>query len=178
MAVIVGLGYEKILETIKKGKFSGVCQIANYNSPSQIVITGEVQAVQEAMLELKNLGAKRAIELSVGGAFHSVLMEEARAKLKEALSSTEIRPPKYPFYSNVTGTPTSDIKEIKIRLYQQLVSPVLWVDTIKNMRNDGAELFIELGPGKVLQGLIKKILPEVEVAGISTFEELENFQCK
>ena len=178
MAAIVGLSYEKVKEVLNTSGFSGVCEIANYNSPTQIVISGEPHAVQPVMLELKNAGAKMAIELSVGGAFHSALMNEAREKLKEALDSTTFNSPKFPIYSNVTGTSTKDPTEIKDRLYQQLTSPVLWMDTIQNMIKDGVDFFLEVGPGKVLQGLIKRTATDVKIQGVSNFEDLENFQWK
>ncbi len=176
MAAIIGLEYEKVKEILNTSGFSGVCEIANYNSPSQIVISGEPHVVQSVMLELKNAGAKMVIELTVGGAFHSALMGEAKEKLKEALDSTDFNSPKYPIYSNVTGTPTTDPDEIKDRLYRQLTSPVLWMDTIKNMIKDGADFFLEVGPGKVLQGLIKRTATDVKIEGVSSFEDLENFQ--
>jgi len=174
MAAIIGLGYDEILAVMQNSGISGVCQIANYNSTQQIVISGSVVAVQNMMMELKNSGAKRAIELPVGGAFHSPLMESARLKLQEALKVANFQAPKYPIYSNVTGTATSDPEEIKSRLIDQLTDPVLWVDTIENMLKDGVEKFIEVGPGKVLQGLVKRIKRDAESEGISTFEDLES----
>ncbi len=173
MAAIIGLQYEEIKKIMKDAGISGVCTIANYNSPKQIVISGAVPAVQSMMMELKEKGAKRAIELPVGGAFHSPLMESARQKLQEALEETEFKPANYPIYSNVTGTATTDPEEIKKRLNAQLTDPVLWVDTIKNMINDGANTFVEVGPGKVLRGLVRRIKRDAELEGVSSVEELE-----
>jgi len=177
MAAIVGLSYEKVKNVLDESSTSGICNIANYNSPVQIVISGETPAVQSAMMALKKAGAKRAIELSVGGAFHSPLMEDARLKLMEALDAAHIKEPQFPIYSNVTGTPTRDPHEIKERLNAQLTAPVLWVNTIENMITDGFEQFVEVGPGKVLQGLIKRISQKVTLQGVSSNEDLKAFQC-
>ncbi len=177
MAAIVGLSYEKVKTVLDESQASGICNIANYNSPVQIVISGETSAVQSAMMSLKKAGAKRAIELSVGGAFHSPLMEDARVKLKEALDAAHFTEPQFPIYSNVTGTPTKDPQVIKERLNAQLTSPVLWVNTIENMITDGFEKFIEVGPGKVLQGLIKRISKQVTLQGVSSNEDLKSIEC-
>lgn len=173
MAAIIGLTYDKVKSIIDSAGITGVCQIANYNSPSQIVISGFVSTVQSMMMELKSNGAKRAIELPVGGAFHSPLMESARVKLQEVLEAAEFNTPKYPIYSNVTGTATSDPKEIKENLNAQLTDPVLWVDTINNMTADGVEKFVEVGPGKVLQGLMRRIDRKLDASGVSSVEDLE-----
>lgn len=178
MAAIVGLDYETIQNVLKKSVIGGICNIANYNSPNQIVISGDVHTVQSTMLTLKEAGAKRVIELSVGGAFHSSLMKSAGDTLKKALDATTFHPPRCPIYSNVTGTATIDVNEIRHRLHQQLTSPVLWVNCIENMINDGAGVFVEIGPGNVLQGLIKRINNNVIVRGISRAEDLENIQWK
>ncbi|MBU0713604.1 ACP S-malonyltransferase [bacterium] len=174
MVAIVGLDYDAIQTVINKSVIGGVCNIANYNSSNQIVISGDVQTVHSTMLALKEAGAKRVIELSVGGAFHSNLMKSAGEKLKKALDSTAFKPPLWPIYSNVTGTATTDIKEIRERLYLQLTSPVLWVNSIENMIKDGAGIFVEIGPGKVLQGIIKRINSDVIITGVSSAEDLEN----
>ena len=175
MAAIVGLNIKKIRKVLEKSEKSGICKIANHNSPNQIVISGETPAVQSAMLELKKAGARLAIELTVGGAFHSPLMEKAKEKLINALNSTEFQKPKYPIYSNVSGTATVNPTEIKLRLCDQLTSPVLWVDTITNMINDGATNFIEVGPNKILQGLVKRIDKKIQIKGVSSFKDLERF---
>lgn len=176
MAAIVGLSYEQIQKTLVQAGFSGICNIANYNSPNQIVISGDVHTVQSVMLELKAAGAKRVIELSVGGAFHSPLMQEAGDRLKEALDATRIQPPRVPIYFNVTGASTQDPGEIRAHLYHQLTSPVLWVNSIENMIRDGADSFLEVGPGRVLQGLIRRISPQITVAGVSNVGELAKLQ--
>jgi [acyl-carrier-protein] S-malonyltransferase len=176
MAAIIGLTYEQVKAVIDKEVVPGVCQIANYNSPIQIVISGSVSAVQTMMMELKKNGAKKAIELPVGGAFHSPLMESARVKLQEALEASDFHTPKFPIYSNVTGTATTDPVEIKKRLIAQLTDPVLWVDTIENMIADGIEKFVEVGPKKVLQGLVQRINKTVAVEGIAGVENLEKIK--
>ncbi len=173
MAAIVGLESEKISQILAESGFAGVCQIANCNSPAQIVISGDIYKVQAAMADLKKAGAKMAVELSVGGAFHSALMQPASKVLEKALTATEFKSPRCPVYSNVTGTATRDPQEIRERLLRQLTAPVLWTDTIRNMIGDGATTFVEVGPGKVLQGLVKRTAPEVRLAGIGTFNELE-----
>ncbi|MBN2280725.1 MAG: ACP S-malonyltransferase [Candidatus Marinimicrobia bacterium] len=173
MAAIIGLDYNEILAVMQNSGIPGICQIANYNSQQQIVISGEVAAVQSMMMELKEHGAKRAIELPVGGAFHSPLMESARLRLQEALNETDFNKPKYPIYSNVTGTATSEPEEIKNRLNEQLTEPVLWVDTIENMVREGVVNFVEVGPGNVLQGLVRRINNQISTSGIATFEDLE-----
>lgn len=173
MAAIVGLDYEQVTQIINESGFSGACQIANYNSPSQIVISGDIYKVQAAMGDLKKAGAKMAIELSVGGAFHSALMQPASEALEKALAATEFHQPVCPIYSNVTGTATRDPQEIRERLYHQLTAPVLWTNTIQNMIADGANTFVEVGPGKVLQGLVKRTAAKVKITGVGTFAELE-----
>ncbi|MFO8088427.1 MAG: ACP S-malonyltransferase [Desulfatiglandaceae bacterium] len=178
MAAIIGLEFDKVQEGLKDLESYGICVLANHNSHKQIVISGETPAVQKAMLKMKDIGALRAIELSVGGAFHSPLMESAREQLKEALDNIDLKEPNFPIYSNVTGTPTRDPDKIREHLDQQLTSSVLWVDTIENMVNDGIEKFIEIGPGKVLQGLIRRINKDLEREGISEYKDLEKFSCK
>ncbi|MCF7886377.1 MAG: ACP S-malonyltransferase [Candidatus Marinimicrobia bacterium] len=178
MAAIIGLEYEEVKEILKEMESYGSCVIANYNSHKQIVISGETPAVQEAMLKMKDKGARRAIELSVGGAFHSPLMESARAELKKALDEIDFKEPLYPIYSNVSGEPTTNPDEIRENLNQQLTSSVLWVDTIENMIANDISEFLEIGPGKVLQGLIRRINRDLSTSGISKYKDLENFTCK
>lgn len=136
----------------------GVVVPANYNCNGQIVISGEVEAVQQACEKMKEAGAKRALVLPVGGAFHSPLMEPARVELAEGIEKAVINKPVCPIYQNYTALPTTDPVEIKKNLLAQLTGPVKWTQTVQNMAADGATEFIELGPGKVLQGLIRKIL--------------------
>ncbi len=163
MAAVIALPDEKV-EEICKG-VDGVVVCANYNCPGQIVISGEVEAIDRACELLKEAGAKRALKLKVGGAFHSPLMEPARAELAEAIEATEIHAPKCPVYQNVAAKPHTDRAEIKATLVAQLTAPVRWTQSVKAMVADGADEFIELGPGKVLQGLVAKIDPSVATSG-------------
>lgn len=142
---------------------------ANYNSPGQVVISGEVSAIEIACEKMKEAGAKRALPLSVSGAFHSPLMEPAREALGKAIEATPFRVPRCPIYQNVTALPSTDPAVIKDNLLKQLTSPVLWTQTVQNMLADGAARFVELGPGTVLQGLVKRIAPsptEIILEGI------------
>ncbi len=155
MAAIIGLPNEKV-EEICAGT-SGLVIPANYNCNGQVVISGEKQAVEEACAAMKAAGAKRALPLSVSGAFHSPLMEKARVELGKAIDKTEVKAPSCPIYQNVTASPETDPSRIKDNLLKQLTSPVKWTQTVENMLADGATCFKELGPGAVLQGLIKRI---------------------
>lgn len=155
MAAIIGLPNEKV-EEICAGT-SGIVIPANYNCNGQVVISGEKQAVEAACEAMKAAGAKRALPLSVSGAFHSPLMEAARVELGKAIEKTEVKTPSCPIYQNVTAKPETDPAIIKDNLLQQLTSPVKWTQTVENMLADGATIFRELGPGNVLQGLIKRI---------------------
>ena len=158
MAAVLKLPAEKIEEICSSCK--GTVVAANYNCEGQIVISGEKEAVDEACAKMKEAGAKRALPLRVGGAFHSPLMEPARAELAEGIEKAIFRTPSCPVYQNVTADPSIDPGEMKANLLAQLTSPVLWIQSIRNMASDGASHFIEIGPGKVLQGLISKILPD------------------
>lgn len=155
MAAIIGLPNEKIEEICTGTK--GIVIPANYNCNGQVVISGEKQAVEAACEAMKAAGAKRALPLSVSGAFHSPLMEAARVELGKAIEKTEVKTPSCPIYQNVTAMPETDPARIKDNLLQQLTSPVKWTQTVENMLADGATIFRELGPGNVLQGLIKRI---------------------
>jgi [acyl-carrier-protein] S-malonyltransferase len=155
MAAIIGLDDKIVEETC--AEINELVVPANYNCPGQIVISGSVEGVEKAMEILKAKGAKMAVKLAVGGAFHSPLMEPARVELEEAIYNTDIKIPVCPIYQNITGRKSSEPAEIKTNLIAQLTSPVRWTQTIRNMISDGAESFTEVGPGKVLQGLIKKI---------------------
>lgn len=146
-------------------EISGVVVAANYNCPGQLVISGEVEAVNAACEALKTAGAKRALVLPVGGAFHSPLMEPAREKLASAIESTLFSAPVCPVYQNVSAKAVSDPAEIKNNLVAQLTAPVRWTQSVLAMGTDGATHFVEVGPGKVLQGLVKKILPEAQTEG-------------
>ncbi|MCX8147805.1 ACP S-malonyltransferase [Thermaurantimonas aggregans] len=164
MAAVLGLDDEKVEEICKQ--IDGIVVAANYNCPGQLVISGEKEAVQKACDALKAAGAKRALPLPVGGAFHSPLMQPASEQLGKAISATHFNTPICPIYQNVTARPHTDPEEIKANLMAQLTGPVRWTQTVKNMVADGATVFTEVGPGKVLQGLVRKIAPEVEVNGI------------
>lgn len=144
------------------GDTPGIVVAANYNCPGQLVISGEVKAVEDACERLKEAGARRALILPVGGAFHSPLMEPAREELASAIEHTVFGTAKCPIYQNVTTTAVSDSDEIRANLISQLTAPVKWTQSVQNMIKDGAKTFTEVGPGRVLQGLVKKINPEVE----------------
>ncbi len=162
MAAIIGLD-DEIVEEVCDSIKDTIVVPANYNCPGQIVISGTLQGVDKACEILKERGAKRALKLSVGGAFHSPLMEPARLELSEAINQTVFSVPICPVYQNVNAYPQIDPNNIKQNLIAQLTAPVRWTQTIKNMITDGADEFIELGPGDVLKGLIKKINPNVTV---------------
>lgn len=161
MAAILGLDFQTIEEICEKTE--GVVVPANYNSPGQLVISGEMDAVQRACEAMKEAGAKRALVLPVGGAFHSPLMEPAAKRLAEAIGRTYFHEPFCPVYQNVDAQPTMDPEKIRENLLKQLTSPVRWAQTVQNMIADGATSFTEVGPGTVLAGLIKKTAPESAV---------------
>ena len=169
MAAIIGLD----TATVEKicADTEGLVIAANYNCDGQVVISGEKDAVERACEAMKAAGAKRALPLSVSGAFHSPLMEPARAELAKAIDATEVRAPFCPIYQNVTAAPETDPVRIKDNLLRQLTSPVRWTQSVKNMIADGAGNFIELGPGTVLQGLVKRISgslgAEVAISGLA-----------
>ena len=162
MAAILGLEDTKVEEIC--ASIDGVVVPANYNCPGQLVISGETEAVEKACEAMKAAGAKRALLLPVNGAFHSPLMQPAQERLAAAIEKTKFRKAIIPVYQNITTTAVSDPDEIKKNLIAQLTGPVKWTQTIQNMIKDGAENFIEVGPGKTLQGLIKKINSEVLVS--------------
>ena len=155
MAAILGMDDSEVEKICKD--IDGVVVPANYNSPGQLVISGSVDAIKIACEMLKSAGALRAIQLQVGGAFHSSLMEPARIELEQAINNTSIKEPICPIYQNVCAGPETDPGRIKQNLVKQLTSPVLWTQTMKNMIADGATEFTEVGPGRVLQGLVKKV---------------------
>jgi [acyl-carrier-protein] S-malonyltransferase len=160
MAAIIGLDDEKV-EEILKG-IDDIVVAANYNSPGQLVISGSITGIDKACELIKAAGARRALPLKVGGAFHSPLMEPARIELAEAIKNTTFHKPICPVYQNVCAKPFTDPESIKENLNAQLTSPVLWTQTVKNMVADGGKIFVEVGPGTVLQGLVKKIEPSAE----------------
>ncbi len=154
MAAVLGLPDAKVEEICKM--VDGIVVAANYNCPGQLVISGAIDAVDKACEMLKEAGAKRALRLQVGGAFHSPLMEPARVALEKAINETQFSKPMCPIYQNVTALPVVDPAQIKSNLVAQLTAPVRWTQSVINMVADGATDFIEVGPGKVLQGLVKK----------------------
>ena len=162
MAAVLGLEDEKVEEICSQIK--GIVVPANYNCPGQLVISGETSAVEEACEALKAAGAKRALLLPVNGAFHSPLMQPAQEKLAKAIEGVKFNNPILPIYQNVTTTAVTDPEEIKKNLIAQLTGSVKWTQTIQNMVKDGANHFVEVGPGKTLQGLIKKISPSIMVS--------------
>lgn len=175
MAAIVGLDSQVVSEICEIASKDGIVQCANFNSPGQIVISGSVEGVKSAMTIAKEKGAKLVKELVVSGAFHSPLMESAREKLMAKLDTTNFYDAKIPVYANVTAKPVQSKDEIKDLLNQQLTKPVRWEETIQNMINDGADEFFEIGPGKVLQGLVKRINPDVKVFGIDKYSDVEKY---
>ena len=168
MAAIIALPDEKVEEICAQVSAEGeVCVAANYNCPGQIVISGSIEGINKACELMKAAGAKRALPLKVGGAFHSPLMDPAKVELEAAIKATEFHTPKCPIYQNVDAKPHTDPAEIKANLVAQLTASVRWTQTVQNMIADGATEFIECGPGAVLQGLIKKINKEVNAHGIA-----------
>jgi [acyl-carrier-protein] S-malonyltransferase len=168
MAAVMGLD-DAIVEEVC-ASIDEVVVPANYNCPGQLVISGSFAGIDAACSAMTARGAKRALKLAVGGAFHSPLMEPAREELAAAIEATPFSTPICPIYQNVNAMPTSDPETIKKNLIAQLTAPVRWTQTATNMIVDGATLFTEIGPGKVLQGLIKKVNKDAEVAGVQSFE--------
>lgn len=161
MAAVLGLPDEKVEEVC--AQIDGVVVPANYNCPGQLVISGANEAIDAACEKMKEAGAKRALKLPVGGAFHSPLMEPARVELEAAIRATTYHKPICPVYQNIDAKPYTDPEELKRNSIAQLTGPVRWTQTVQNMVADGATSFRELGPGTVLQGLIKKIAPEAVI---------------
>ena len=162
MAAVLGLEDGEVENICSETE--GIVVPANYNCPGQLVISGEVEAINKACDNLKEAGARRALVLPVGGAFHSPLMEPAREDLAAAIEQTDFKSPRCPVYQNVTTKAETDSQEIRQNLIAQLTAPVKWTQSVQNMVQDGATQFIEVGPGKVLQGLVRKIAPEVETS--------------
>ena len=165
MAAILGLE-DQVVEEICAGITEEVVVAANYNCPGQLVISGSTKGIEIACELLKAAGAKRALPLPVGGAFHSPLMEPAREKLQKTIEETHFHTPICPIYQNVSTTAVTDVAKIKANLIAQLTAPVKWTQSVQQMVADGATEFVECGPGKVLQGLVKKIHPEAIVSGL------------
>lgn len=166
MAAVLGLEDEKVLEVLKSIT-NEVVVAANFNCPGQLVISGSIAGVEQACEALKNAGAKRALPLKVGGAFHSPLMEPAREELAKAIEETNFSSPKCPIYQNVVAHAVTEPQEIKKNLIAQLTAPVRWTECVRAMISDGATLFTEVGPGTVLQGLVKKIDSSISAESIA-----------
>lgn len=165
MAAILGLDDQKV-EEICASISEEIVVAANYNCPGQLVISGSIKGIEIACEKMKTAGAKRALPLQVGGAFHSPLMNPAKEELAAAIASTKFMTPICPVYQNVNALPSTDVEVIKKNLMDQLTAPVRWTQLVQNMVKDGGTSFIECGPGKVLQGLVKKIAPQVEVSSL------------
>ncbi|MCS7013985.1 MAG: ACP S-malonyltransferase [Chloroherpetonaceae bacterium] len=173
MAAVIGLPEKKLLTVLEQASAHGIIQAANFNSPGQVVLSGEVPAIKAAIQIAKASGAKLAKELSVSGAFHSPLMKPAKEELARALNEVEIRDARIPVCMNVDATLTTNADEIREKLIRQLTNSVLWEQSIKEMIAHGVTEFIEVGPQRVLQGLIKRIEPAVSVYGIDTLQDVE-----
>lgn len=173
MAAVVGLSPEATEELCREAAAAGVVQPANFNSPGQIVISGSVDGVHKAMERARDKGAKMVKELVVSGAFHSPLMESAREGLKKALDATAFNNARVPVYANVTAEPVTEAAAIRNLLYQQLTMPVRWEQSVRSMVRDGATDFVEVGPGKVLQGLVKRTEAGVQLRGFDKWQDVQ-----
>jgi [acyl-carrier-protein] S-malonyltransferase len=173
MAAVVGLEPSVVEAICREASRAGVVQCANFNSPGQIVVSGSVDGVRKAMELAKQGGAKLVKELVVSGAFHSPLMEHAKEGLRQALEKTAIQTAKMPVYANVTAEPVQNAEEIRTLLAKQLTSPVRWEESVRAMARDGAQTFIEAGPGKVLQGLNKRIVPDLPALGVDKAADMQ-----
>ena len=175
MAAVIGLDRETLENICKEASAEGIVQCANFNSPGQIVISGSVSGVLKGMELAKAAKARLVSQLTVSGAFHSPLMQSAKDQLKLKLDSVNFYDAKFPVYANVTGKPEKDKEEIKQNLFLQVTAPVMWEDTIRNMIADAFDEFVEVGPGRVLQGLVKRINPAVVTSGIDKFADIEKY---
>lgn len=173
MAAVVGLAPQALEELCAEAGQAGIVQCANFNSPGQIVISGSVEGVRKAMELAKARGAKLVKELVVSGAFHSPLMQGAREGLAKALAETPVNDAKIPVYANVTAKPVQKAEEIRTLLAAQLTSAVRWEESVAAMAAAGASTFVEVGPGKVLQGLVKRIAPTAAVSGVDTMNDVQ-----
>lgn len=175
MAAIVGLEDDRVVAICQEASAAGIVQAANFNSPGQVVVSGSPEGVAEAMRLAKEGGARMAKQLNVSGAFHSPLMAPARERLAAALASTKISDADFPVYVNVNAEPMRAAEDIRRALLEQLTAPVRWTETIRRMAADGATQFVEVGPGNVLQGLVKRISPESTVLGVADHQQAEHF---
>lgn len=173
MAAVVGLLPEAVEEVCREAASAGIVQPANFNSPGQIVISGSAEGVRKGMELAKARGAKLVKELDVSGAFHSSLMASARDGLKKKLDETQIVDASIPVYANVTAEPVTKAQDIRDLLFRQLISPVHWEESVIHMVRDGADSFIEVGPGKVLQGLVKRIAANAQASGYDKFTDIQ-----
>lgn len=177
MASVIGLPAQKVEEIVSgTGAQGGAVGVANYNSPDQTVISGEIAAVDEAVERLQAAGARRVIRLKVAGAFHSPLMREATRKLEPFLREVSLRRPAVPFFSNVTGARVEDPEAIRQGLVDQIESPVRWTDIVEGLVRGGVTAALEVGPGSVLRGLVRKVRKNVEVLCVGTCTEVENLE--
>ena len=175
MAAVIGLNQDAVETCCAEASAAGIVQSANFNSPGQVVISGSVDGVKKGMALCKTKGAKIVKELVVSGAFHSPLMASAKDKLVSALSITNVKDAAFPVYANVDAKPVTSAGVIREKLIEQVTAPVRWEETIKNMIADGCTEFYEIGPGKVLQGLVKRIDPAVVCFGIDKYQDLEKY---
>lgn len=175
MAAVIGLSPEVVEECCREASSEGIVQCANFNSPGQVVISGSLEGVKKGMEICRSKGAKLVKELVVSGAFHSPLMDTAKENLQEALDKTNIYDARIPVYVNVTAKPVLTKEEIKKYLYEQVTSPVRWEEIIRNMITDGIEEFYEIGPGKVLQGLVKRINSDIKCFNIDKYSDVEKY---
>ncbi len=174
MAAIIGLDRQAIMSLVERMKPIGICVPANFNSPEQVAISGDYDTVEKALPVAKELGAKRAILLPVGGAFHSPLMQSAAAKLEVTLSQLTFQHPKYPIVANVTAQRETDPVKLRELLVKQITSPVLWVDTLEELYRLGARRYVEVGPGKVLCGLTKRTLPaDIQIMSLDKLTDFD-----
>ena len=171
MTAIIGMDKDKIADIISR--IDGIVSVANYNSPAQIVITGEVEAVKKANEALKEAGAKRVIPLPVSGGFHSALMNNASVKFSEILDDCDIKDAKIPVFTNVDAEPTTSAIRFKSKMTAQIYSSVMWTQTVEKMVSDGVDTIVEIGPGKVLAGLCKKINPSLNILNVYDEESLK-----
>ena len=175
MAAIIGLDEKQVEELCKKSSTNGVVVPANFNSKNQIVISGDVEAVKLAAEIAKEMGAKRAILLEVGGAFHSPLMQPARDGLKTYLNSVKMNNPTVPVIANVTAQPVTNAEDVKKLLVEQITAPVRWAQTMEYLTNNQATTVIEIGPGKVLSGMAKRDMPTEKIVNLDTLADIETF---
>lgn len=173
MAAVIGLDYLTVHSICQQASHQSLVDLANFNAPDQIVISGTVEGVQAAMKTAVERGAKRVVQLNVSGAFHSPLMRPVLQQFTQELEKVDFAKPEVPVFSNVTGQATGSAEEIKMFLEKQLFSPVLWTDTVKHMVLGGAEQFMEIGPGKVLSGLLKRIDRQIGVTPVGTDEQIQ-----